>query len=137
MFTTAKAAVDFISAGNARITMVSKKTGTRFTYRVRQPAEDKPFFVSLLTGSDNEGDYTFFGTIFSDGSFRHSPKSSIGKEAPSAVGFAWLLAHLAKDHLPETIELHHEGRCGRCGRTLTVPSSIESGFGPECINHIH
>jgi hypothetical protein len=26
----------------------------------------------------------------------------------------------------------HEGRCGRCGRKLTVPESIESGFGPEC-----
>jgi hypothetical protein len=29
-------------------------------------------------------------------------------------------------------KVHHEGRCGRCGRTLTVPESIESGIGPEC-----
>ena len=28
----------------------------------------------------------------------------------------------------------HEGRCGRCGRKLTVPESIEAGYGPECIN---
>src|SRR5262249_13335004 len=29
-------------------------------------------------------------------------------------------------------KLLHEGRCGRCGRRLTVPESIESGYGPEC-----
>jgi len=28
--------------------------------------------------------------------------------------------------------LHHEGKCGRCGRKLTVPLSIETGIGPEC-----
>lgn len=136
MFTTATDALKFAQAGNARLTLVSKKTGTRFTYRLRRPADDKPTFVQLLTGSDNESDYTFFGTIFSDGSFRHSRKSSIGETAPSAAGFAWFWAHLAKGNLPETIEVHHEGRCGRCGRALTVPESIESGFGPECINHV-
>jgi hypothetical protein len=29
-----------------------------------------------------------------------------------------------------------EGRCGKCGRTLTVPSSIATGLGPECIKSI-
>src|SRR5882672_9405186 len=32
------------------------------------------------------------------------------------------------------IEIWHSGSCGRCGRTLTVPESVLSGFGPECIN---
>jgi hypothetical protein len=25
-----------------------------------------------------------------------------------------------------------EGKCGKCGRALTVPSSILTGIGPEC-----
>jgi len=29
-------------------------------------------------------------------------------------------------------ELMHEGRCGRCGRPLTRPESIQSGIGPIC-----
>lgn len=29
-------------------------------------------------------------------------------------------------------KVHHEGRCGKCGRRLTVPESIETGLGPEC-----
>jgi hypothetical protein len=29
-------------------------------------------------------------------------------------------------------EVWHEGKCGKCGRALTVPSSILTGIGPEC-----
>ncbi|MGQ4872128.1 MAG: DUF6011 domain-containing protein, partial [Candidatus Thorarchaeota archaeon] len=32
--------------------------------------------------------------------------------------------------LPEKVRIWHEGKCGRCGRRLTVPESIESGYGP-------
>jgi hypothetical protein len=35
--------------------------------------------------------------------------------------------------LGATLEFWHEGRCGRCGRRLTVPDSIASGYGPECV----
>jgi Family of unknown function (DUF6011) len=139
-FITASSFKQFALAGNARFTIVSKKTGTRFTFRVRQPGPDRPWFVSLLTGSDNESDYTFFGTIFQNGSFRHSKKSSISSLAQSVVAFDWFWKHLQVDDfdfLPAQVEVHHEGRCGRCGRALTVPESIESGFGPECINHVH
>jgi hypothetical protein len=52
------------------------------------------------------------------------------------VAFAWFWDRLRNGNLPEQVEVHHEGRCGRCGRALTVPESIESGFGPECINHV-
>jgi hypothetical protein len=39
---------------------------------------------------------------------------------------------LGKQKLPEGYKVQHAGRCGRCARTLTVPSSIELGLGPEC-----
>lgn len=34
--------------------------------------------------------------------------------------------------VPETWEFWHEGCCGRCGRRLTVPASIELGHGHNC-----
>jgi hypothetical protein len=34
--------------------------------------------------------------------------------------------------LPGGYKIHHEGRCGKCGRLLTVPESVETGIGPEC-----
>lgn len=122
----------FALGGNATFTATSRKTGTRFTYKVRQPRPETPHFVKLLTGPDNETDYVFFGTIFPDGTFRHSPKSSIGPDSPSALAFAWIWKHRNDLALAEKVEVHHEGRCCCCGRKLTVPESIESGIGPEC-----
>jgi hypothetical protein len=38
--------------------------------------------------------------------------------------------------LPKGLKVHHEGRCCRCGRKLTVPESIETGLGPECASRL-
>ena len=134
----------FALAGNARLTLVSQKTGARFTFRVR--AKDVParegaaapdatktlFFVQLLNGQDNDSDYVFLGTIFEGTTYRHGGKSPVSSDAPSAKGFAWAWSFLAKGTLPPGCEIWHEGKCGRCGRALTVPSSIASGIGPVC-----
>lgn len=127
----------FVLAGNATFTIVSAKTGTRFTYKVRAKDIESGrtlHFVSVLTGADNENSFTFLGTIFDGTCFRHSAKSRIGREAPSARAFAWAFGRILDDALGETASVHHEGKCGRCGRKLTVPHSIEVGFGPECEN---
>lgn len=125
----------FVLGGNATFTVVSKKTGVRFTFKVRAAKGDGdnlPYFVMVLTGSDNEQDYSFLGTIFADGNYRHGRKSVIGQTAPSACAFQWLWQHIEDPALSDKIEFWHEGRCCRCGRKLTVPSSIEAGIGPEC-----
>lgn len=43
-----------------------------------------------------------------------------------------LLAYVGGTPLPEGIEIFEEDRCGRCGRALTDPVSVERGIGPEC-----
>lgn len=130
-----ESAMKFILAGKAVFTLRSNRTGTRFTYKVRKPSEDKPgppvWFVSLLTGPNNEGDYQYLG-IIRDGQFQLTGKSKAKKDAPSVVAFSWFLRFAAKGEDPH-VELWHAGRCGRCGRTLTVPESVDAGFGPECI----
>lgn len=125
----------FILAGNATFTLTSAKTGTRFTYKIKAKEVEGGktlHFVSVLTGQDNEADYTFLGTIFEGREFRHSKKSHIGVDAPSAKAFAWSFGRIMADSLGADATVHHEGRCGRCGRKLTVPDSIELGLGPEC-----
>lgn len=129
---TSSDAARFILAGNARFTLVSEKTGVRYTYRVRQPKTNSPHFVSLLTGPDNGADYQFFGTVFPDGGYRHSYKSSISPTAPSARAFAYAWGFLSRGELPPSCEIYHEGSCGRCGRGLTTPASITRGLGPVC-----
>jgi hypothetical protein len=127
----------FIVAGNATVTFVSP-SGTRFTYRVRTPKKDEGdtrppvHFVKVLTGSDNEADYTFLGTIFEGQKFVHSRKSRIGTDAPSAKAFTWAFPRIMADADLQGMQIFHEGKCGMCGRKLTVPESIESGLGPVC-----
>lgn len=124
---------EFALAGNAVLTLVSKKTGTRFTFKIRKPDVNAPHFVSLLNGPSNETDYQFLGTIFREDEYRHGGRSKLAYDAPSAVAFHWFWRAIRANVLPETLEVWHEGRCGRCGRKLTVPESIENGLGPECM----
>lgn len=131
--TEAEKVLRFALAGNATFTIVSLKTGTRFTYKVRASDDGKVFFVKVLTGSDNENDFTFLGTIWSDSRvFRRGNRAPISEEAPSSKAFARFWSKLLAGSIPETLEFHHAGRCGRCGRKLTTPESVQRGLGPEC-----
>jgi len=126
----------FILAGNATVTFASP-TGVRFTFKVRakdvNDGAKTLHFVSVLTGSDNESDFTFLGTIFDSQTFRHGRKSRIGQDAPSARAFAWAFPRIMGDAADlQGMEIFHEGRCGACGRKLTIPESITAGLGPVC-----
>ena len=126
-------AKQFILAGNARFTIKNTMTGNRFTFHVRKPSDEKPHFVRLLTGSDNSRDYSFLGTIFDGRTYRHGQRSSVDRDAMSNRAFAYVWGLLANgEDIPESVEIYHEGSCGRCGRRLTVPDSVISGFGPDC-----
>jgi uncharacterized protein DUF6011 len=126
----------FALAGNAILTLQSLKTGVHFTFKVRQAKgelSDAPaqlWFVSLLSGADNESDYQYLG-IIRDGRFTRTAKSRISQDAPSHKAFAWFW-NVQHNGDQGNLLVRHEGRCGRCGRTLTVPESIDAGIGPEC-----
>lgn len=138
--------VTFWEAGNATFTIQSRKTGKRFTFRVsrskKSADENRPIWVSVLSGSDNNGDYSFIGTIWNrnDGyAFNRGSKSRATESAPSVLAIKWICDELNSpnpEHLFEKATLWHEGRCGRCGRKLTVPESIASGIGPECASRM-
>lgn len=125
-------ALNFILAGNATVTFLNPKTDNRFTYKITKPKDKDVFFVSVLTSTDT---FTFMGSILSL-NFKSSKKSSISESAQSFKVFKWVFNKLKTNDLPDFIEIYHEGRCGRCGRNLTVPESITSGYGPECVKKI-
>ena len=127
----------FALAGNARFTLVSKKTSTRFTFKVRASEDNATmFFVSVLTGPDNWSNYSYLGFIRRGVYFHGGQKAKVGADAPSAKAFDWFWRHAANSGVPDTVEVFHAGSCGKCGRVLTVPESIKSGFGPECIGKL-
>lgn len=130
--------VRFMLAGDAHVTFQSRKTGNRFTYRIEQAGGPRlgprpaPHFVSVLVGPDNGRSYKFLGTIFEGRVYAHGKKSTIDKSAASAIAFAWVWRTLTGGRMHEQLAVYHEGRCGRCGRRLTTPESIETGLGPVC-----
>jgi hypothetical protein len=125
----------FVTAGRAVFTLSSMKTGARYTYRVSScENRNDRFFVSTLTGPDNTRDFTYIGTMDSFG-FRTTKKSKMSDDALPVRAVRFFADQvLAGEKVPETVslEVRHEGRCGRCGRALTVPESIDRGIGPEC-----
>lgn len=140
---SATVAKGFILAGNAYFTVRSKKTGTRYTYRVSRAACSRckrldcqcwkypAYFVALLTGPDNTGDYSYLG-ILRENAFQLTRASKMNDASLPVRAFRWVWDALAKGAYPGNVEIWHEGRCGRCGRTLTVPESVERGIGPDC-----
>ena len=149
-------ALRYILAGNATLTLRSRATGTRYTFKVTRVRDDPKnlqlplyaekavgkiiaeaehkaprYFVSLLSGPDNESDFNYLGMI-SDNVFRLTRKSRMTSDSLPVRAFAWAFTKLVQRVMPEALEVWHEGRCGRCGRKLSVPESISAGIGPEC-----
>lgn len=121
-------ALKFIFAGNSTFTLLNSETENRFTYRVKKAKDGNIFFLSVLTGTDQ---YSYLGTI-SNGVYKHGVKSCFSSGVQSEKVFSYVLNKLKDESLPECVEVWHEGKCGKCNRPLTVPSSIENGIGPEC-----
>jgi Family of unknown function (DUF6011) len=139
----------FVFAGQAFFT-VTDSNGERRTFKVsnsqrtqaqRDNANGRSavYFVSVLTGSNNDSDYSYMGIVPADTVAANAPRfvrtrnSRVGENSLAHLLFTSLIAALYAGELPAGWAFHHDGRCARCGRRLTVPESIESGFGPECV----
>lgn len=133
----------FIFAGKAIFTIQSRESGEHFTYKITQLIDHSSnlrkdvWFVKVLTGPDNSSNYTFIGTIFADKStYVHSKKTRIGSDALSVKTLDWFIRHLSHNSpkLDQCV-VYHEGVCARCGRKLTQPQSLNTGFGKECAGY--
>lgn len=143
----------FVLGGNATVTVVSKTTRSRFTYRVEQKrvgrrkngetdeqygarkrrAQDGARFVKVMTGPDNQNSYTHIGHINEHREFRLDGSSRISAGAPSVSAWRWFWSAVrTQSNKLDQCEVWHDGRCSRCGRRLTVPESVSSGIGPVC-----
>jgi hypothetical protein len=130
---------DFVLGGRAIFT-VESATGERFTFKVSGKDNERgggqTYFLAVMTGSANDADssYDYLGIVNPGPGFLRTTRGSKQPDDAKAVKVArWALAIVwTGAKLPPGYAIHHEGRCGRCARLLTVPASILSGFGPEC-----
>jgi len=129
---------EFLLAGNATFT-VSNPEGEHYTFKVKKTKHKNnngkySFFISILTGPDF---YTYLGMVVSpyDG-YGHVTLTRKSKFNIISLPFKvsnWAVKHVMADvPLPKGYKVDHAGKCGKCGRKLTTPESIEAGLGPIC-----
>jgi hypothetical protein len=134
---------EFITAGKAIFTLEVPKdfqtkhqTAPHYTFKI-QKAENKPFFfIGALTGPDNTKHYSFLGLLLRNKEVRLTEKSKFHEKSWQVRFIKRIIEAEIQEIQKAGFNIHHEGMCGRCGRTLTVPESVESGFGPECIRRL-
>lgn len=126
---------NFVYGGNATFTLVSRKTGNRYTYKcVKSDKTANLFFASVMFGPDNTSDFAYMGA-FGQTPLHETKRTKIRATDIRFKAFAWFLNHLQQGDVSD-IEFWHEGKCACCGRKLTVPESIEIGIGPECFRNL-
>lgn len=121
----------FLNAGNATFTIANPK-GVRYTYKVKFSKKLERTFVFVLTGSNNETDYTYMGMLIrSDFMLTRRSKYKNDSLPVKVFNYALDIIYGYKALLPNYF-LEHNGHCAKCGRKLTTPESIKHGIGPFC-----
>jgi tRNA A37 methylthiotransferase MiaB len=128
----------------ATATIVNEATGGRVTLRFRKPRMSSadirkgrdeatlPVFIDVMDGCDNNINFSFVGTLRGASlAISRKAKARADKASRAKTVLDWTLAAVEADDL-RTVRVLHEGVCGRCGRKLTVPESIDTGLGPVC-----
>lgn len=139
----------YILGGNALFTVVFGPVVGRRTFRVKSNKADRNsnwstgnqdrslYWVSLKIGPGNGfDDFVNIGRLEQDinGAYRFYPKRNRdGQHHFAASLFEALWNPLdTGGRINSAWQFFHASTCCVCGRTLTVPSSVESGVGPEC-----
>jgi hypothetical protein len=137
-----KVTKEWVMAGKAIFT-VSNGKGEHYTFKVTKKDNDAPrppvWFVSLLTGQDNESDYTYVGCLRpTTGNVDLTRASRYNRDSKPYKVIVWAMRILwAGVEFPAGYGCDGEGRCGRCGIKLTHPDGINNagyrlGYGPTC-----
>lgn len=122
----------FVFAGNATFTIESLRTCKHYTFRVRKHShKNYIYWVEMLTAPDT---FTYAGMI-SNGAYACTHKSA-NKGANVHRVLHWFFHRLTRELLHEKLVFRHKGTCGRCGRALTTPESIDTGLGPVCADKL-
>jgi hypothetical protein len=125
MTMTAHSAPFNIATHNGIITILNPATGEHRTVKI-STAKGGTRWVYILSGPNNESDWTSFGRI------KHERVKVFRRL--SCDGFYDSLANILNcpAKFVGRLEFMFEGKCRKCNRRLTNPESIESGIGPEC-----
>ena len=128
-------------------TIIDSKKNEHRTFRIWTEEWDdkvnggkkKVRVVGLLTGPNNETDYTNFATVSKEGDkiwvWSRFKRQSKNEKQTKYETYGWIIEDLrAKEgkRWGYRFSIEGHGRCCVCNRRLTNPESIETGIGPVC-----
>lgn len=139
---------DFMLAGKAEFTFElnpdfakTKDLENHYTFTVTKhtTTEETPkelYFVRLRVSNDHKKG-VYFGMLNAEEGKIYMTKASVYAQDALLVRLVnRAFQRLWENNLDKMdnagFHFHHVGKCGRCGRKLTTPKSIETGLGPEC-----
>ena len=135
----------YIFAGKAIFTLVSPKTGRRYTYKVTEDIladGQKTYKIHLLQGDDNTKDYHFIARLYYNKAQiwwqKHKCFTTDIDEVSVTEGYSYAesaincILQYPEFYIMKGGEFWHSGRCAKCGRLLTTPKSVATGIGPHC-----
>lgn len=117
----------------ASFTVVSKKTGKDFTYKISKSKFQGRYYTHIKVEKEYLN-FNYLGMYANGSLWRKKAKVN----TPASNGIAWILKRVEEGNfalLEESIELLHLGKCLRCGRTLTDQNSIKMGLGATCASY--
>ena len=121
--------------GNATFTVENPK-GDYYTFKVVKKEQNafyhETFFIKVMTGSDNERNYTYVGVLRRNGTIVLTRGSKLARTDIRVRVAEWAMRAMITGTLPDGYRIHHAGNCGVCGRKLTTPESVLAGVGPVC-----
>jgi hypothetical protein len=113
---------------------IQSPTGDHRTFKITKPKKNKPRWVMLLVGSDNERSYRSFALIGNDNrrirvfqQFRGD-----GNYNKYARMLEVMLTTDRNRYTDKGATIAGSRKCARCGRKLTEPESLRAGIGPIC-----
>jgi len=138
----------FVKAGKATFT-VENPAGEHFTFFVK--TKPRKFGGTgnihfLYVGGHNHKVEEYLGEVCANGYLKKTKASKLHTD-DLQMRFKiakWALAHVwqaerakkkpdSKDvNFPEGYKIRPSGWCGRCGRKITAPNSLNHHYGPEC-----
>ena len=131
--------LDFMFGGKSLFTILNESTGNRFTYTLENPKDkENIYFLNVFKGTENTNKrhYRYVGMFTKNLNFYITKNSKFNLESVETKALLYVVNKLKTGSLPSFIKVFHHGKCGHCGRTLTVPSSILSGLGPKCASYL-
>jgi hypothetical protein len=131
---TAENAAAFIKGNDATFTVKSVGTGKHYTFRSKKSGTGKTWFISVLTGPDH---YDYVGLLTQDDKVIMTARSRFAERDMVFRAIRFVAQKVLVDGvLPANMEVMHDGACAHCGRQLTHPTSLQTGYGPECIKKV-